>query len=89
MTSQRTQQADWPLDTRQLLSPNHQRAAWRAMVDARDMLADIALTMKLLSATAFAGQEAARSLSVALNTALLEAECEMGAQGVICFQAKQ
>lgn len=89
MTSRPTQQADWPLDTRQLLSPNHQRAAWRALVDARDMLADIALTMKLLSATAFAGQEAARNLSAALHTALLEAECEMGQQGVLTFRAKQ
>lgn len=89
MTPQRTAPATWPVDTRNLLPETHQRAAFRALVDARDLLADIALTMRLLSATAFAGQEASRRLSADLHTALLELDITLGEKGVLAFKTRQ
>ena len=87
MTTQRTLQTTWPLDERKLLSERHQRAAWLALADSRDLLSDIAKSMKLLSITAFAGQEVSRRIAVALNTALLDLEVELGQHGVLEFAA--
>lgn len=87
MPTLRTEPAHWPLDQRKLLPQGHQQAAWRALADSRDLLADIALTMKLLSATAFTGQAASVRLSAALHTALLDLEIELGQQGIVEFRA--
>ena len=89
MPVQRTLQAHWPLDCRNLMPEPHQRAAWLALCDSRDLLADIAQTMKLLSHAAFSGQEAARRMALALNSALVELEVDLGLKGVLEFQAPQ
>jgi hypothetical protein len=86
MTTQRTLHTTWPMDERKLLPEKHQRAAWLALADSRDLLSDIAKSAKLLSITAFAGQEASRRLSIALNTALIELEVALGCSGVMEFE---
>lgn len=89
MAMLRTNPESWPLDGRKLMPPEFQRASWVALADARDLLADIALTARLLAGAAFSGQEAARQLAMALNSALLALEVEMGCQGVVQFAASQ
>lgn len=86
MSTQRTLQTTWPLDERKLLPEKHQRAAWLALADSRDLLSDIARSMKLLSLTAFAGQEVSRRMSLALNTALVDLEVALGCSGVMEFE---
>ncbi len=88
MTVLRTKPETWPVDTRQLLPETHQRAAFRALVDARDLLSEIATTCKLLGATAFDGQEPSRLLALALHTALLELDVSLGEKGVLTFRSK-
>lgn len=85
MTTKRTAQATWPVDQRKLLPESSQRAAFRALIDARDLLADIGLTCKLLGKTAFEGQQAAADLSLAVHTALLELDVALGEKGVVTF----
>lgn len=85
MHTQRTQPETWPIDDRKLLPVAHQRAAFKALVEARDLLAEIAVTCKLLGATAFDGQGPAQAMSVALHSALLELDVALGQRGVVTF----
>ncbi|MBX3473964.1 MAG: hypothetical protein KF754_06235 [Planctomycetes bacterium] len=89
MPTTRTHPETWPIDTRNLLPETHQRAAWNALVEARDLLSEIALTCKLLGATAFDGQEESQCLSATLHTALIELDVALGAKGVLTFETRQ
>jgi hypothetical protein len=85
MTGTPTDPQFWPLDENHPLPAEHQRAAWRALADARELLAGIAATCTILADTAFDGQAAARTAAGQLHGVLLELEVALGQKGVLNF----
>lgn len=59
------------------LSPRKTEGALQLLQDIRGMLDDLAQSSTILGATPFAGRQAAKSLAVALHTALLEYEVNL------------
>jgi hypothetical protein len=73
---------------RQHTKATKSETAFRLMEEMREMLNDIASSATILGATPFEGRQAAKKLSAALHTALLEFEVELAEQGRHEFEVR-